>query len=161
MLGDKVSGFSYTNTTASTHTVTPILLGLTSNYALIADNANIASLNNKTCPIDALELIQFRSRDVARVDSNLNIQYPGPVKSGIQYGVRVEETLTTTDTGDASFRVDEPIVLNLSITHPKSGNITGDQITAAFVRLVSTLVKADGSWRFDDLMRSAERPVVD
>jgi hypothetical protein len=157
----KVSAFGFTNTTASTNSVTPLLLSLTSNYAVKEDSANTAVLNNKTAPIDIEELVTFRSRDIQQVNTDLNIQYPSPVKKGIQYQVMVEDTYSTTDTADPDFRVDEPIVMQLTIRHPKSGNITNAALGTVFLRLISTLMKADGSWRFDDLMRSAERPVID
>lgn len=157
----KVSTFSFTNTTAGTNQVTPPALGLTTNYALAAEDANNAVLNNKTAPIDAEEIVTFRSRPIAQVNTDLNIQYPSPVKSGIQYQVQVEDVLTTTDTADASFRVDEPIVALLTIRHPKSGNINNAIIAQVMQRLIGCVLKADGTWRFDDLMRSAEKPVVD
>lgn len=157
----KVSSFGYSNDTASTHLVTPQKLGFTSNYAVTKDTANEASLDNKTAPTDQQELISFRSRPIAQVDNDLNIQYPSPVKKGIQYWVTVQETLSTTDTDNPDFRVDEPIHLELEVRHPRSGNITGDIVGTALIRLLSALRREDGSWRFDDLMRSAERPVVD
>lgn len=157
----KVSTFSFTNTTAGTNQVTPPALGLTTNYALAAEDANNAVLNNKTAPIDAEEIVTFRSRPIAQVNTDLNIQYPSPVKTGIQYQVQVEDVLTTTDTADASFRVDEPIVALLTIRHPKSGNINNAIIAQVMQRLIGCVLKADGTWRFDDLMRSAEKPVVD
>lgn len=157
----KVSAFGFTNTTAGSNTVTPIALGLTSNYAVKADTADQAVLNNKTAPIDVEEIVTYRSRNIPTVNTSLNIQYASPVKSGIQYQVMVEDTLSTTDTVDADFRIDEPIVMQLTIRHPKSGNIGNAQVGAVFLRLISSLMKTDGSWRFDDLMRSAERPVAD
>lgn len=157
----RVSTFGFTNTTAGTNTVTPLKLGLTSNYAVKADTADQAVLNNKTAPIDIEEVITYRSRDIATVNTSLNIQYASPVKKGIQYQVMIEDTLSTTDSVDADFRVDEPIVMQLTIRHPKSGNIGNSQIGTVFLRLISSLMKEDGTWRFDDLMRSAERPVVD
>jgi hypothetical protein len=157
----KVSAFSFTNTTAGSNTLTPPALGLTSNYALAAEDAQQAVLNNKTAPIDAEEILTFRSRDIAQVNTSLNIQYPSPVKSGIQYQVQAEAVLTTTDTADASFRVDEPVVMLLTVRHPKSGNISNTVVAEMFKRLAGCLIKSDGTWRFDDMMRSAERPVVD
>lgn len=157
----KVSSFSFTNTTAGSNTVTPPALGLTSNYALADEDANQAVLNNKTAPIDAEEIITFRSRPIAQVNTDLNIQYPSPIKSGIQYQVQVEDVLTTTDTADPAFRVDEPIVALLTIRHPRSGNISNSIISQVVQRLIGSVLKSDGTWRFDDLMRSAERPVVD
>lgn len=157
----KVSSFGFTNTTDSSNTITPKALGITSNYAVADQTANEAILNNKTAPIDTEEKITYRSRSIQTVNNDLNIQYPSPIKGGIQYQVVVEDTLSTTDTVDTAFRVDEPIVAQLTIRHPKSGNITGDLVGVVVTRLLSALVKSDGSWRFDDLMRQAERPVVD
>jgi hypothetical protein len=157
----KQSRFGYTNTEENVNTVTPFALGLTGNYALAKEDANNAVLNNKTAPIDAEEIVTFRSRPIATVNTDLNIQYPSKVSAGIQYQAQVEAVLTTTDTDDSSFRVDEPILALLTIRHPKSGNITSTQVAEVVRRLIGSLVKSDGTWRFDDLMRGAERPVVD
>lgn len=157
----RTSTFGFTNNSDSSNSVVPKALGVTSNYAVITDKADQAVLSNKTTPIDLQEKITYQSRDIQVVNNDLNIQYPSPVKKGIQYGVLLEETLSTTDSTDASFRMDEPIVMSLSVRHGKSGNITNDIVGQCFVRLISTLMRADGTWRFDDLMRSAERPIVD
>jgi hypothetical protein len=157
----KTSVYGYTNTTPSgTVTVVPTKLAVLDNYATMSDTANSVELTNKTAPIDVEELISYRSRDISEVKSALNIQYPSPVKTGVEYGVKMECTLSTTDSNDASFRVDEPIVMTLAIKHPKSGNITNTHITTAFNRLVSSLIREDGTYRFDDLMRGAEVPVA-
>jgi hypothetical protein len=155
------SSFGYTNVTAGSHDVTPTALQLTQNYSLAQDGADIVKMNNKTAPIDVEEIIAFRSRALNGMNTEVNIQYPSPVKNAIEYSVRVDDTLSTTDTADASFRIDEPIVCSIAFRHPKSGNITGAHVAQVFNRAISALMKEDGSWRFDDLMRSAERPVVD
>lgn len=157
----KTSRFSFTNTQDSANEITLKALGLVSNYAVSADTANQAVLNNKTADIDAQELVSFRTLSVKEVANNLDIRNPAPVRSGVQYGVQLEEVYITEDTEDASFRVDEPIVLSINIRHPKSGNITESVVAEVFKRAISTFVKADGSWRFGDLMRSAERPIAD
>lgn len=158
----KSSKFGFTNKSLDTdHLMTPVKLGVVTNYSVITDTASEAVLSNKTAPLDIEEIISYKSRDIARVDTNLNIQYPAPVTKGIQYTVMVEDTLSTTDSADASFRVDEPIVAYVTFRHGKSGNITPDVVKQVFERLISALKRADGSWRFDDLMRSAERPVAD
>jgi hypothetical protein len=157
----KTSAFGFTNTTAGSHDVSQIALGLTGNYATITEDASTAVLNNKTAPIDTEEIVTFRSRNIQQVNTDLNIQYPSPVKGGIQYQCMVEDTLSTTDSADADFRVDEPIVAQLTIRHPKSGNITSSHVATVVQRLISCLMRSDGTWRFDDLMRGAEKPVVD
>lgn len=158
----KSSSFGFTNVTDSTATITPKALGLTSNYAVTTEVSNQAVLNNKTAPIDLQEVISYRSDDIATLKTNaVNIQYPSPVRSGIQYSVQVTDTLSTTDNSDATFRVDEPISVTISVRHPKSGNISSNEVATVMVRAISALIKADGTWRFDDLMRGAERPVVE
>jgi hypothetical protein len=158
----KTSTFGFTNTDDGTVTLTPKALGLTSNYAVSADVSDQAILNNKTAPIDLQEVISYRSMDINNLKSNaVNIQYPSPVTAGVQYSVQVTDTLSTTDSNDASFRVDEPISVTISVRHPKSGNIGSAQVATVMMRALSSLVKEDGSWRFDDLMRGAERPIVD
>lgn len=157
----KTSTFGFTNVTDSLNTVTPKLLKLTSNYALVDSDANTAVLNNKTAPIDAEEVVTFRCRNIAQVNTDLNIQNPSKVSSGIQYQIQVEDTLVTTDSDDASFRVDEPIVALLTVRHPRSGNVTNAHVSTVVNRLISSLIREDGTWRFDDLMRGAERPIAD
>jgi hypothetical protein len=159
----KSSAFGFTNTTDNATTMTLKSLGLVTNYSLSSDQADNAVLNNKTAPIDVEEIVSLRSRDIQSVNTPLNIQYPGKVKAGIEYGVRVDATLSTTDSDDATFRVDEPIACVISFRHPKSGNITEAHVLALLDRAVSALHK-DGTgagWRISDLMRSAERPVTD
>lgn len=157
----KSSSYQFSNTTASTHPVTPKVLGVTTNYALQGDAADVVTLNNKTAPIDAEEVIQYRSRTLEKPNWLVPVLNPPKVMRTIEYSTRIDAILTTTDSSDASFRVDEPITCSISIRHPKSGNFTNALVAEMFVRSISTLLRSDGTWRFDDLMRSAERPIVD
>lgn len=157
----KVSTFGFTNTTDSSNEVTPKLLGMTTNYSVDLDQANSVKLNNKTAPLDAEEIVTFRSRTLDNVNVYANAENVPDKAKWIEYSVRLDDVLTTTDSADASYRIDEPIVASLAIKHPKSGNISNDIVATVFTRLVSCLMRADGTWRFDDLMRSAERPIVD
>jgi len=157
----KTSTFGYSNKEAGTNTVTPLKLGLTTNYALMRDSADVVDLNNKTAPIDQEEIISFRSREVQNIPSTVTVNHPSTVKKGMEYGIKIEEVLKTVDSTDASFEVDDPITMTLAIRHKKSGYVTGAVVAEVFLRMVSSLMKEDGTWRFDDLMRSAERPVED
>lgn len=157
----KTSTFPYGNKTVSQNPVNTVELGLVTNYALMADSNDQVKLNNKTAPIDGQEIVTIRARDVNQVINDLNIQYPSPVKKGVQYSVRNEMSLRTTDSDDTSWQVDEPIVVTIGIAHNKSGNFTNAIVGEALERTVSAFRRADGTWRFDDLMRSAERPIVD
>lgn len=154
----KVSSFGFTNKTeSSTVTLKPIALAICDNYALKEDEPTSVVEDNKTCPLDQPEIVSFRCRDIPQVNSSVINQYPAPVTSGVQYIISVDELLSTRD--DAlNYRVDDPIVATLTIRHTKSGNITSEHIQTVINRLLGACYKADGTSRFDDLMRSALKP---
>lgn len=157
----KVSKFGFSNTTASTQVETPIAVGVLTNYALKQDEPTVVDLDNKTCPFDQGELLSYKCQDVKKVSTVQDILFPAPVATGVQYVIKLEEILSTTDGTDANYRVDEPIVAYLTIRHPKSGNINGALVGTVVDRLMGACRKADGSWRFDDLMRSSLKPTVE
>jgi len=157
----RTSQFLFTNVTDQSAGKTPKKLGLVTNYAVTDNSANEAKLSNKTAPLDAEELISIRTGNLDRVKTNLVNQYPASSQAGVQYSIQIEDMLVTTDSGDADFRVDAPIVANLSIRHAKSAAIDNSVIATVVMRLLSAFTHDDGTWRFEDLMRSAERPVAD
>lgn len=157
----KVYSFGFTNVTASTHVETPVAIAPVTNYALVQDEPTSVVLDNKTCPIDQGELLSFKCQNVKKVATSQDILFPAPVSTGLQYVIKLEEILSTTDTVDPSYRVDEPIVAYLTIRHPKSGNISSDTIGKVVDRLMGACRKADGSWRFNEMMRSSLKPTVD
>jgi hypothetical protein len=164
MKGDtmsKTSTFLYSNTEAGAHDVDQVALGLTTNYAIASEREDVVKLNNKTAPIDAEEIIELRYRELDQLKTYANNTNAMKLNSGIEYSVRIDDILTTTDSDNPGFRVDEPIICAVTIRHPKSGNISGTQVFSVFQRAISALMKEDGTWRFDDLMRSAERPITD
>lgn len=154
------SQFSFTNKTDSTKTIAPVTVGVISNYAKVVDEPNTVVLSNRTCPLDQGELVTYRVNDVAKVSTSQKIQNPSKVRNGVQYVAKVEEILRTTDT-NGNIVCDEPVVAYLTIRHQKSGNITSAQITEVIRRLLGTVQKSDGSYRWDDLMRSAIVPITD
>lgn len=157
----KTSAYVFTNTAEAAAKLPLQNLGLATKYAITGDSADVVTLDNKTAPLDAQEIIQIRSRRVSKISTPLNIQHPAPVAGGIEYSIRVDDTLRTTDSADPNFVVDEPITCTITIRHPRSGNFTNETAGAALIRAVSAFVKADKTWRFEDLMRSQERPYAD
>jgi hypothetical protein len=157
----RTTSFQFTNTSVSSNKLDQVLLGLVSNYAVTTDVADTAVLNNKTAPVDAEEIVTFKTRNIPNVKTNLNIQNPAAVKAGVWYSVEVEGTLVTTDTSDPSYRVDYPSGVTIAFRHPKSGDITPTHIVELLARAVSALRNADGTWRIADLMRGSERPITD
>lgn len=154
------SHFGYTNKTAGTPAVT-VAIGPVTNYAKVEDEADTVQLSNKTAPLDQGERVMYQSRTIPVVNTNQVIQNPAKVLSGVQYQVRLDEILRTTDASGAII-CDEPIVMYLTIRHPLSGNITEAQIVEVLSRLIGACYDETAtSFRFDDLMRSALMPVED
>lgn len=154
--------FGFTNNSESTKVdVKPIDLGVVSNYAVKRDDASVVVLDNKTCPLGKGELLTYRCTDIANVKTDNKIMYPLPISEGVQYTVTLDNVLTTTSDEIDGYRTDEPLVMYLTVRHTKSGNVTDDMVLQAFKRLEGALVDENGQWRFNDLMRSALKPVAD
>lgn len=155
------TSFGYTNKTASAHTVAPVDVKMASNYALVEDEPTSCVMSNKTCPIDQGELVSYKCQTVKNVSTAQDVLYPAKVQTGIQYVVKIEDLLSVTSDTDPNFRTDLPVVAYLTIRHTKNGAITGEVIAEVVNRLIGACRKTDGSWRFDDLMRSSLKPEHD
>lgn len=153
--------FGFTNTTASSKTVVPVDVKMKSNYALTEDEPNSCVMSNKTCPIDQGELVSYKCQTVKNVSTAQDVLYPAKVQTGIQYVVKVEDLLSVTSDTDPNFRTDLPIVAYLTVRHTKNGAITDEVISQVIARLLGACRKADGTWRFSDLMRSSLKPEID
>lgn len=155
-----VSSFGYTNTTAQTFGAPVDKVEMATNYALIEDEPNKCVLSNTTAPVDQGERVSYSFQKLAKVSTDQDVLYPSNVPNGVQYSIRVEELLSTTDTADPTFRVDDPIVAWLTIRHPSSGRITSAILDEIVSRLNGCVYKDDGTTRFGDLMRSALKPTA-
>lgn len=160
--------FSFTNTTASGETISPICLGEVTNYAKTTDEPTLARVSNKTASLEQPEVITFRSDKIDSVSTSLSVRNPSPVKDGVQYTVKLETIYRSTS---GSVTIDEPIVAWLTVKHPSSDTWNNNKVAMIVNRLVSACLKgqastgsgavADADWRFEDLMRSALIPTVD
>lgn len=150
--------YNFTNTALSSKTITPYDIGVSKNYALIEDEPTSCVLTNKTAPIDTGELISYKCQNIKNVSTSQEVLYPPKVTTGVQYVVKVEDIASVTSDTDPSFRTDLPIVAYLTVRHTKSGYITEAMVGQAVERLLGACKKADGSWRFGDLMRSSLKP---
>lgn len=156
----KTSKFSYTNKTDSQKTLGLYSLGLTTNYTQDKTNTKCVC-KNRVSDLDAEERITFTSTPLARTDTSLQILYPAANTKSVQYDIKVEEVLSTTDSDDPSFRVDNPIVMSLQVRHERTGFINESVLTEVWKRLNSAILKADGTTRFMDLARESEAPIAD
>lgn len=151
------SSFGFTNVTANAAKLTPVDVQPLTNYAKVVDDPETCVLNNKTCPLDQGELVTYRSNELAKVSSTQEIQHPAPVRNGVQYVIKVEDVLRTKD-ADGNIVMDEPVVAYLTVRHQKSGNISSAHIESIISRVIGACMYTDGTYRFNDLMRSAVVP---
>lgn len=157
----KTTSFGFTNSPSeATGHMNLYNLGVLENYALVLDEPTECRLVNTTAPVDREEILSYRAKDLNKINTNLNVQNPSPVAGGIQYQVQLEAILTTEDS-TTGFRVDEPIVVQISVRHQKSGNITPEHVTTLVTRAASHLYTDEGNWRFRELMRSSLKPTTD
>lgn len=151
--------FGYTNDVDSTHSVTPKVLGANSNYALISDEPTECITSNTTSPVDQEEIVTYRCKRIPSVNTAATIQYPNPVKNGVQYTVAVDDVLrVTTDDG---VTVDHPISAYFVMRHDLSGDIEDSDLATVATRVLSAMRNDDGTWKFDKLRRSALKPTAD
>lgn len=155
----KQSTFGFTNVTANTVKVTPVDVKVVSNYARTEDEADVCVLSNKTAPLDQGELITYRANNLDRVSSTQVVQNPAPVRNGVQYVIKIEDILRTVESTTGAILMDEPVVAYLTIRHQKSGNVTPAIVADVVSRVIGACMRTDGTWRFDDLMRSALAPI--
>lgn len=150
--------FGFTNTTAQTNAVvTGKKLGMVSNYAPTAITADNYACTNTTAPVNAEELVSYRSREIKKVNTDLNLEKPSAIKKAIEYGPQTQTTAIITDsvTGEV---INEPIVITTTIRHNKNAALDGNVIKTLFERHVSTMYDDNGNERFTKLMRSCEQP---
>lgn len=155
----KVSSFGFTNKAANAVKVTPVDIKPVTNYARIEDEADVCVLSNKSAPLDQGELVTFRANDLDKISSTQMVQNPAPVRNGVQYVIKVEDILRTVESTNGNIIMDEPIVAYLTIRHQKSGNVTPELVAEVVSRVIGACMRTDGTWRFDDLMRSALAPI--
>lgn len=152
------ANFSFTNKTAASKQLSYVNLDPVTDYGLTHDEPDRVSLTNKTATIDQPELITYQADRVGNVNSYVPNPNPPKTKEVLRYGVRVDELLRVTSSDNDNYVVDYPIVMNLTVKHAANNLITASMIEQVFQRLLGTLVRDDGSYRFDDLMRHSLRP---
>jgi hypothetical protein len=156
------SSFGFTNVTENSNASLSITdLKPVTNYGISDTTATVAELSNTTAPLGQGELVSYMFAKLNKISTKQTIYNPGKVNEGVQYVIRLDEILRTTDSTDPNMVVDDPIVMQLTVRHTMSGNVTSSHIKSLLGRLVGACFKSDGTTRFDDLMRNALNPRVD
>lgn len=158
--------FGVTNTTASTHTLAPIALGMSTNYAKTVDEPDLARVKNKTAALDQQEMISYRARAIKKVGPVIPVYYPGPVQDGVLYSIDIQCILR--ETRDDGTIIDHPCEAWLTIKHDVAAAWTANGTSASpsyvgqvLARLNGACYTNAGAERFDALAKSALVPTSD
>lgn len=158
----KNSMFNVTNVTENANADFKIYdLGLKTNYAVTDRDGSHAVLENLNASVDAPERMTLSYAKDKAFTGTVEVAYPSPVMKPSRVVLKSDTVLTTTDDGDASYRVDEPVSLTTTIRFNRAGNITEEHLMTAIQRHISLLYKSDGSTRLGELMRGAAEPSAD
>lgn len=163
----KVSSFGFTNNTSSSaagNKLPLVKIQEITNYGITNNGPEEVSMTNSTAAVSKDEIITHFNQPLKKINTKLDVVNPGPVDAGMRYGVIAEAILTTTDDTDATYRVDEPIVVQLTVRHPKSGNITPTHVSTMVIRALSAFygdVATNSYTHITELMKSALQPDQD
>lgn len=158
-----VKTWGYDTNTAADTAITPSSVNPVSDFALIIDEPTECRLQHQQA-VDNVEQISYQCKDIPSVLTTAKSVHPTPVKTGVQYTVRLDEQLKLTSSDDPTYAETVPVVAMLVIRHPKNANITVSDIETVHKRLVGASYKEVSgtvSSRFGDLMQSALRPTAD
>lgn len=151
----KITSWGFANKALLEKDVKPVILNLFSEYSKkeLADGST--RYTNLSSPSDSMETITIKAKKLADVKINETIQNPNKNKGGVQYSIQVEDILSTTETDDSTFRVDEPLAVTLTIRHAASANITPAHVEVAIARALGAMYYADGSSRLPRFIRQS------
>lgn len=115
------------------------LINFKADFRVQKNNTNDVTLINLTSPVDQPEKFRFAISDIANIYTNTGIDPSvwGANRQGQSLLIQVSEVFSVTDSADPSYRVDLPVVCNITLKTPKSGLITNEAILGLLGRAVS------------------------
>lgn len=130
------------------------LVNYKADFRVQKNGTNDVTLVNLTSPVDRPERFRFAISDVANIYTNSGIDSSvwAANRQGQSLLIQVSEVYSVTDSTDPSFRVDLPIVCNITLKTPKSAFITTDVILSLLGRAVSGAFET-GSTSTDGIKR--------
>lgn len=138
-------------------TITPLNVLPVSTYSVLSSKRDECELLYKPSDAENEARIIYRSHRLKAVNNGLSYTMEGKGQP-VTYQVQLENVITTTDKSTGEVLAVEPIVMNLTVRHRYTKNVPAEMVSTLFTQLCGALMKSDGTWRFSDLMKSAERP---
>lgn len=138
----RVISYGYTDTPisgVSSLTLSRGLINFGKDFRVQKNGITDVTLTNLTSPIDQPEKFRFAISDIANIYTNTGIDPSvwGANKQGQSVLIQLSEVISVTDSTDPSYRVDLPVVCNITLKTPKSSLITSDYLLTLLGRAVS------------------------
>lgn len=151
--------WGYTNTSASTETITPVAVGA-NNYAVVVDAPGKCVIKNITSPIDQVESISFMSQPLGKISQEEKNSNPPKVGDYMLITAKIEGKKRLTSDTDDSFVVDMPLSTNISWRFPKTQYITSADLLEQLKRLIGILQdNSTDKFILDEMMLNQLNPL--
>lgn len=149
-----VSSWGFTNATAASHDVTPVLIDTAAKYAVTTDAPGKCVIKNITSPIDQVEVITYQAQDIDRVSQSENNAHPPMVKAGRSINVKLEAKKRLTSTTDDTFVQDLPVSVGITFKFVKNSEVNSADLLTLLSRAIGALFDSDdsGNSRIDNMM---------
>jgi hypothetical protein len=133
-----------------------------STFGLDIDNGDICALTNSQSPIDAVARASFMAENISKVATTLTLPN-GKVVPGMHVTIKYEDSLRETVTEDSTVikKVDYPLNYSVQFRVPLIDGMDSTVNNKMLKALLGLFFKADGSTRFNQLVRSSLRPTQD
>lgn len=144
--------WGFSNTTASSYDVTPVAIGLSTNYAKVEDIPGRVVFKNLTSPIDQAEAIIFTCNElnkINQVEKNLN---PPKTSGGRLVSVKVEAKDRLTSSTDDTFVTDLPASVAIQFRFSRNSAINASDMEMLLKRALGAIQNSDGTLALNKLM---------
>lgn len=130
------------------------LVNYAKDFRVQKNGTNDVTLTNLTSPVDQPEKFRFAISDIANIYTNTGIDPSvwGANRQGQSLLIQVSEVFSVTDSADPKYRIDLPVVCNITLKAPKSNLITSDMLLTLLGRAVSGAFET-GSTSADGIKR--------
>jgi hypothetical protein len=143
--------FSFGEQTPATFSITPFVPNIEADFGVDGVDGDTRYRNSNTT-LGAGEIISTMSRTQKNCETRVEVEFPYEGNS-TQYVIRDDATLVATSENNPEYRVDYPIVAQLTIRHPLAAPITGEHVDQVVRRLLGVCYDKDGNQRYDRFMR--------
>jgi hypothetical protein len=153
------------NVTDTAGGVAPTLTGVAKNYGadfgpIENPPAGCFDISNKNSPVDAPNTERYALRQIKDAYKNTSVAeaYKPANKSGWSLLSQCNLIATITDSEDATYRVDAPLAMRVTISGVNVPELTTTHYTTGLMRAIGGLYETTGDLRLGSMIRNILKP---